>query len=168
MNAYLGLGSNLGDRFANLQEAINRIGKSFGIRIAAVSPVYETLPVGGPEQPDYLNAVAEVETSLEAQELLNTCLSIEHELGRMRKERWSARTIDIDLLLFGEEHIRTDRLTVPHPRMHERAFVLCPLADIAPQALHPLMNLSTEQLLCSLDMSGVKKVENCVLRWRRD
>ncbi len=163
MTAYLGLGSNLGDRMANMQDALNHLGKSNGLRITGVSPVYETAPVGGPEQPDYLNAVAEIETSLDVHGLLNICLTVEAKMGRKRNEHRGARNIDIDILLFGEEQIETDRLSVPHPRMHERAFVLMPLADVAPQAVHPLTGKTVKELLNGLHHKGIEKVDGLLL-----
>ncbi len=130
MRAYLGLGSNLGERLDNLQEAVDQLNASPETRVLRSSRVYETDPVGGPSQPDYLNAVIEVETALDARELLEVCLSIEDALGRVREERWGPRTIDIDLLTFGAEEISDEELTVPHPRMHERGFVLLPLLEL--------------------------------------
>lgn len=131
--AFLGLGSNLGDRLGYLQLAVDGLAASPGVRLVAVSPVYETAPVGGPEQPDYLNAVAEVETTLTARELLAVANAIEAEGERVRKERWGPRTLDVDVLLVGDERHDTPELTVPHPRMAERAFVLAPLSDLAPE-----------------------------------
>ncbi|MCU1458045.1 MAG: 2-amino-4-hydroxy-6-hydroxymethyldihydropteridine diphosphokinase [Actinomycetia bacterium] len=131
--AFLGLGSNLGDRLGYLQLAVDGLAASPGVELVAVSPVYETAPVGGPEQPDYLNAVAEVETTLSARELLAVANAIEAEGERVRKERWGPRTLDIDVLLVGDERHDTSELTVPHPRMSERGFVLAPLADLAPE-----------------------------------
>jgi 2-amino-4-hydroxy-6-hydroxymethyldihydropteridine diphosphokinase len=131
--AFLGLGSNLGDRLGYLQLAVDGLAASPGVHVVAVSPVYETAPVGGPEQPDYLNAVAEVDTTLTARELLALANAIEAEAERVRKERWGPRTLDVDVLLVGDEHHETPELTVPHPRMAERGFVLAPLADLAPE-----------------------------------
>ena len=126
---YLGLGSNLGDRLANLTAALRGL-EDRDVRTVRSSRVYETDPVGGPPQPEYLNAVIEVETTLEPRELLNVCLEVETELGRERGERWGPRTIDIDLLAYGDRQIDEPNLTVPHPRMHERAFVLVPLLEL--------------------------------------
>ncbi|MFL5799358.1 MAG: 2-amino-4-hydroxy-6-hydroxymethyldihydropteridine diphosphokinase [Actinomycetota bacterium] len=127
--AFLGLGSNLGDRLANLQSAVDLLGAAPGIRVVRSSRVYETAPVG-PPQPDYLNAVVEVDTDLEARDLLEACLEVERRRGRVREERWGPRTIDVDLLTFGEARIDEPGLTVPHPRMHERGFVLAPLLEL--------------------------------------
>lgn len=128
--SYLGLGSNLGDRLTNLQRAVDLFAAA-GIRVRRSSRVYETDPVG-PPQPDFLNAVVEVETDLSPRELLRTCLGIEVQLGRVRDERWGPRTIDIDLLTYGRERIEEPDLVVPHPRMHERGFVLVPLGELDP------------------------------------
>lgn len=127
--AFVGLGSNLGDRLANLRRAVELL-RERGVSVLRSSRVYETDPVGGPEQPDYLNAVVEVEVDGTARELLDACLAVEEEMGRVRDERWGPRTIDLDLLTFGEEEIEEPGLQVPHPRMHERAFVLAPLLEL--------------------------------------
>ena len=132
--AYLGLGSNLGDRAAHLQFAVDGLAARAG-RVAAISPVYETEPVGGPAQPDYLNAVVAVETTLSPRELLGVAKDLEAEAGRPRSEpqnRWGPRPLDIDLLLVGDVRVDEPDLVVPHPRIHQRAFVLAPLADVAP------------------------------------
>jgi len=129
VRAYLGLGSNLGDRLGNLRRAVALLGRRDGIRVLRTSRVFETDPVG-PPQPDYLNAVAEVETSLTARELLDECLAVERDIGRVRSERWGPRVIDVDLLTFDDQQIDEPGLTVPHPRMHERGFVLLPLLEL--------------------------------------
>jgi 2-amino-4-hydroxy-6-hydroxymethyldihydropteridine diphosphokinase len=135
VRAFVGLGSNLGDRLANLQRAVGLLAARNGVTVVASSRVYETAPVG-PAQPDYLNAVVEAATILGAREVLETCLSVEEELGRVRAERWGPRLIDLDLLLFGDQTIDEPGLTVPHPRMFERLFVLVPLVElITPPAL---------------------------------
>jgi 2-amino-4-hydroxy-6-hydroxymethyldihydropteridine diphosphokinase len=127
--AYVGLGSNLGDRLENLLRAV-RLLEERDVAVRRSSRVYETEPVGGPEQPDYLNAVVEVEAKGSARDLLETCLRIEDEMGRVREERWGPRVIDLDVLTFGEEEIDEPDLQVPHPRMHERGFVLIPLLEL--------------------------------------
>jgi 2-amino-4-hydroxy-6-hydroxymethyldihydropteridine diphosphokinase len=129
--AYLGLGSNLDDRLALLQNAVDGLATADGVTVVAVSPVYETDPIG-PDQPDYLNAVVAVDTELTARELLVLAQSLEQAARRVRKERWGPRTLDVDVLLVGDERVHEDDLEVPHPRLHERAFVRVPLADIAP------------------------------------
>ena len=128
--AYLGLGANLGDRLANLQRAVDLLAEVSGLRVARSSRVYATEPVGGPEQPEYLNAVVEVETDLAPHDLLEACLSVETRMGRVRAEPWGPRTIDIDVLTYGDETIDEPDLVIPHPRMHERGFVLVPLAEL--------------------------------------
>ena len=136
VRAMVGLGSNLGDRLANLQRAVDLLAAREGLRVLRTSRVYETAPVG-PPQPDYLNSVAELETSLSARELLDACLGVEREMGRERAERWGPRVIDLDLLTYGREEIDEPGLTVPHPRMHDRAFVLVPLLELDPDPLLP-------------------------------
>jgi 2-amino-4-hydroxy-6-hydroxymethyldihydropteridine diphosphokinase len=132
--AYLGLGSNLGDRAANLQFALDGLAARAG-RVVAISPVYETQPVGGPPQPDYLNAVVGVETELSPRELLGVAKALEAEAGREPPEaegRWGPRPLDIDVLMVGDLRVDEPDLVVPHPRIHQRSFVLAPLADVAP------------------------------------
>jgi 2-amino-4-hydroxy-6-hydroxymethyldihydropteridine diphosphokinase len=128
--AYLALGSNMGDRLATLQRAVDLLDARSGIDVVRSSRVYETEPVG-PPQPPYLNAVIEVRTDLEPRELLKECLAVEAELGRVRAERWGPRTIDVDVLTYDEREVAEPDLEIPHPRMHERAFVLIPLSDLA-------------------------------------
>ena len=130
--AHLGLGSNLGDRLAFLQGAVDVLDATTGITVAAVSRVYETAPVGGPEQGPYLNAVVALDTELEPAALLAVARRIEDEAQRRRAERWGPRTLDVDVLLVGDERVDSPDLTVPHPRLWERGFVLAPLADVAP------------------------------------
>lgn len=134
--AFLGLGSNLGDRLANLQAAADLLGAREGIRVVRSSRVYETSPVG-PPQPDYLNAVLEVRTALRPRELLRACLEVEDRLGRVRSLRWGPRTVDVDLLAHGGERVEEPDLVVPHPRLAERAFVLVPLLELAPDLSLP-------------------------------
>jgi 2-amino-4-hydroxy-6-hydroxymethyldihydropteridine diphosphokinase len=133
--AYLGLGSNLGDRAAHLQFALEGLADRAG-RVVAISPVYETEPVGGPPQPEYLNAVVAVETALSPRELLRVAKALEAAAGREPPEpgrRWGPRPLDIDVLMVGDERVDEPDLVVPHPRIHQRAFVLAPLADVAPE-----------------------------------
>jgi 2-amino-4-hydroxy-6-hydroxymethyldihydropteridine diphosphokinase len=135
--AFLGLGSNLGDRLTNLQGAVDLLQDEPGLHVNASSAVWETVPVGGPPQPDYLNAVIRVETDLSARDLLEVAHRVEARLGRVRKERWGARSIDIDLLLFDEETIDEADLVVPHPRLSQRAFVLLPLLELVADPILP-------------------------------
>lgn len=131
--AYLGLGSNLGDRLAHLQEAVDRIATNDAVTVVAVSAVYETAPVGGPPQDDYLNAVVAIDTTLEPYELLDLAHDCERAAHRVRDERWGPRTLDVDVLHYDGVRVDDERLTLPHPRMHERGFVLAPLRDVAPE-----------------------------------
>lgn len=128
----LSLGSNLGDRFDNLQEAVDTLFDAPGLVFVSLSPVYETTPVGGPPQGDFLNAVLVAGTRLAPETLLERVLNIENSLDRIREVRWGPRTLDIDIVLFGGVKSDDPHLTLPHPRAHERAFVLVPWADIAP------------------------------------
>lgn len=137
MHVVLALGGNLGDRLAALQAGLDALAAVPGVRVRAVSPVYETDPVGGPEQPDYLNAVVLAEADLSPGELLAQAQRIETSLGRERGERWGPRTLDIDLVAVDELRMDTSALTLPHPRAQERAFVLAPWADLDPAAVLP-------------------------------
>lgn len=130
--AFLGLGTNLGDRLGHLAEALHWLAADPAISIVAGSSVYGSKPVGLLEQPDFLNMVLQVETAHPPLALLSACLGVEARLGRERRERWGPRNIDIDVLLYGQLIWGDDRLVLPHPRMHERGFVLMPLAEIAP------------------------------------
>ena len=130
--AYLGIGSNLGDRLGYLQLAVDALAAVPGIAVTAVSPVYETDPVGGPVQGDFLNAVVEVETTLEPLGLLLVAQNAERTARRVREEHWGPRTLDVDILLFDDLRLNDPDLTIPHPWMGERAFVLAPLHDLDP------------------------------------
>lgn len=130
---YLSLGSNLGDRLNYLTSAIKCLSEEKNVTIKEISPVYETKPWGLKEQDDFYNLVLEITTTLSPHDLLTTCQQIEHQLGRVREVPFGPRTIDIDLLLYGDETLSSERLTIPHPLMCERDFVLVPLYDLAPQ-----------------------------------
>ena len=143
--AYVALGANLGDREATIRAAVAELPGVIG-----VSPLRETDPVGVTDQPQFLNGVAALETELAPRELLDVLLAVERRLGRERRERWGPRTIDLDLLLYGDEVIDEDGLTIPHPRLHERRFVLEPLADLAPKLVVPGLG-GVEELLAELD-----------------
>jgi len=136
VRAYLGIGSNLGDRLAHLQFAVDGLAAADGVEVVAISAVYETDPVG-PEQPDYLNAVVAVDTTCSPRGLLDVGQRLEAGAHRVRGERWGPRTLDVDVLLFGDEQIDEPDLVIPHPRWHERDFVLAPLADLGYPGLEP-------------------------------
>ena len=145
--AYIGLGSNLGDREAMLKKAVQCLREEEDLEVRKVSSWYFTEPVGGPiGQEKYLNGVIEVVTNLRAKELLDRLLAIENRLGRKRAQRWGPRCIDLDLLLYGEEVIKTEHLQVPHKRMHEREFVLRGLVEIAPEVKHPVLGKTARQM----------------------
>ncbi len=153
--AYLALGSNLGDRRGYLERAVEALRALPGVEVVRVSSLYETAPVGGPPgQGPYLNAVVEVRTDLPAEALLRSLLAIESQLGRVRQERDGPRTIDLDLLLHGDLVCDGPDLTVPHPRLHERLFVLRPLAEIAPGVVHPVRKRTVLELLA--DLQGLR------------
>jgi len=148
--AYLALGANLGDRERTMRLAIDALNHHPSINLdlaSGVASLYESEAVGGPhDQGPYLNSVVRISTTLTPHELLDAVLSIEADLGRTRRERWEARTIDIDVLLFDDLTITDDRLTLPHPRFHERRFVLEPVAELAPDLIHPTVGLSITAL----------------------
>ncbi|HCY8110812.1 TPA: 2-amino-4-hydroxy-6-hydroxymethyldihydropteridine diphosphokinase [Staphylococcus aureus] len=147
IQAYLGLGSNIGDRESQLNDAIKILNEYDGINVSNISPIYETAPVGYTEQPNFLNLCVEIQTTLTVLQLLECCLKAEECLHRVRKERWGPRTLDVDILLYGEEMIDLPKLSVPHPRMNERAFVLIPLNDIAANVIEPRSKLKVKDLV---------------------
>jgi 2-amino-4-hydroxy-6-hydroxymethyldihydropteridine diphosphokinase len=156
VTAYLALGSNLGDRQAFLDAAIARLRLQPGVEVERVSSYHETEPVGGPVgQGQYLNAAAQIRTSLEPMKLLRVLLAVESQLGRVRAERFGPRTIDLDLLLYGTQVVNLREpdceLILPHPRLHERRFVLAPLVEIAPLAVHPVLQSTAKDLLARLN-----------------
>lgn len=153
--AFIALGSNLGDRLSHLNAAVSLLGRTAGVQVEAASQVYETDPVGFTEQPNFLNAVLRVRTSLDPFELLRECQGIERALGRERSTRWGPRTVDLDILLYGDSAVEADGLIIPHPRMEDRAFALRPLADLAPD-LHLPSGSTVAAALSRLDQAGVR------------
>lgn len=154
----IALGSNLGDSQGILTAALQVLAATPGIAVQKVSSWYRTKPVGGIPQPDYFNGCALLEVQILPQQLLKTLLATETKFGRVRGERWGARSIDLDLLLYEDLILDTPQLQLPHPRMNERAFVLVPLAEIAPNLLEPISGKTILQLLQGLDCSGVSKI----------
>jgi 2-amino-4-hydroxy-6-hydroxymethyldihydropteridine diphosphokinase len=150
--AYLSLGSNLGDRAANLEAAIERLGE-LG-QVVARSAIYETEPVEMERQPWFLNCVVAIETELMPRQFLSRVLAIEQKMGRRRTQPKGPRTIDIDILLFGASIVDTPSLTIPHPAMHRRRFVLEPLAEIAPELRHPVLKKTVREMMEALRPRG--------------
>ncbi len=150
-DAYVGLGSNLGRRDRNIAAALNALESTREISVTKVSSLYETPPVGGPPgQGPYLNGVAHLKTSLSPERLLSVCIKIEALLGRTRDVKWGPRTIDLDLLAYDREIRSAPELMLPHPLMHERAFVMRPLVEIAPDWVHPVLERTSREILESL------------------
>ncbi|UXU54782.1 2-amino-4-hydroxy-6-hydroxymethyldihydropteridine diphosphokinase [Staphylococcus agnetis] len=147
IDVYLGLGSNIGDREQQLKSAVERLNQVTDIYVQQVSSMYETKPVGYVDQPDFLNVCLHIKTSLSPEVLLQQCLDIEKELHRVRKVRWGPRTIDIDVLLYGDQIIESEQLIVPHPRMTERAFVMIPLNEIASNVIEPRSKKTIQSLV---------------------
>ena len=155
--SYIALGSNLGDRYSTLSAAVRRLRAEPGLRVVATSEFYETAPVNCPPgSGGFLNAVVAVETERDPHELLQLLLRVERQFGRVRSEPNSPRTLDLDLVFYGDIVIATPELTVPHPRMHERAFVLVPLAEIAPDAVHPVLKKAARELAAEIAREEVR------------
>jgi 2-amino-4-hydroxy-6-hydroxymethyldihydropteridine diphosphokinase len=153
INVYIGLGSNLGDRELNLLRAVAELGKLPESRVSGLSPFYETSPVGVTDQPAFINAVLRLSTRLTSHALLLHLQHIERTVfHRKRTIHWGPRTMDLDLLLFGDEVVTDDELTIPHPRMAERRFVLEPLCKLAPELLHPVLGRTMAELLAVLPL----------------
>ena len=160
--AVLSVGANLGDRLGTLQACVQAIGGLRETDVLAISPVYETAPVGGPPQPDYLNAVLLIQTGLPPRDLLDALHAIEAGFGRVRAERFGPRTLDIDIISYQGQVSDDPELTLPHPRAHERLFVLLPWSDLDPGAELPGHG-PVAALLAGLDRAGVRKVPAAVL-----
>jgi 2-amino-4-hydroxy-6-hydroxymethyldihydropteridine diphosphokinase len=149
--AYIGLGANLGDRSDNIHSAVIHLAETPNLDVCRLSSIIENPAVGGPaDSPSFLNAVAKVETTLSPRAMLDRLLAIEEEMGRIRRQRWEPRLIDLDLLLYGQQVLDEPGLTIPHPRLHERLFVLIPLAEIAPDVMHPTHRKTMKTLLDEL------------------
>lgn len=148
---YVGLGSNMGDRRQAIRQALDLLGRSEQIEVLAVSDIIETSPLGGSDQPEYINAVCQVRTTLNADSLHSKLREIESALGRVRQEKWGPRTIDLDLLLFGDRIIHTPDMTIPHPQIHLRSFVLKGLAQLDPGRIHPVLRESVAELAVRLN-----------------
>ncbi len=151
MLAYIGIGSNLGDKRGNIRRAVEALGADPGNRRVRCSPLYSTEPVGKKDQDWFVNGVVSLETSLGPRELLELLISIEKKMGRVRREKWGPRTIDLDILFYEDQILKEPNLQVPHPRLHERKFVLLPLRDLAPDWIHPELGKTVSRLLSELD-----------------
>ncbi len=158
----LALGANLGDRLSALHDAANLLADTPALRVLAISGVYETAPVGGPDQDDYLNAVVLVDTQLSAHAVLERAHAIEATAGRVRAVRWGPRTLDVDVIAYGDTRSDDPRLTLPHPRAHERAFVLVPWHEIAPTAVL-VGHGPIATLLAGMDTTGVRRRDDLTL-----
>lgn len=159
MKVYIGLGSNLADPQAQVNLAIDALGLLPTTNVVQQSSLYMSPPMGPPDQPDYINAVVEIETKLTAHTLLDQLQSIEQQQGRVRKRHWGERTIDLDLLLYGDQIVDDERLQIPHPGIPVRAFVLYPLVEIAPELTIPDMG-HIDQLTKQCPLDGLQRVEN--------
>jgi 2-amino-4-hydroxy-6-hydroxymethyldihydropteridine diphosphokinase len=153
----IALGSNLGDSKTLVETALDLLNHTPYIQVKTCSSWYQTAPIG-PPQPDYINGCAILDVQLKPDTLLETLLAVETQLGRVRRERWGPRTLDLDLLLFDNLIWETSTLEIPHPRMRERAFVLVPLAEIAPNWIDPVTQKTIKQLLEVIDYSGIQKL----------
>ena len=162
--AYIGFGSNIGDRLARIQNAIHTLSKTEGITLQKISSVYKTDPIGYEAQAQFLNGVAAIQTNLPPLSLLHTLKDIETIIGRKHRVRWGPREIDLDILIYGDMCLQMEQLVIPHPEMHRRRFVLAPLAEIAPDFVHPILKETIQILLERLeDDKAVLKKEDFVL-----
>lgn len=164
IQAYLGLGGNVGEPQQAMAQALSALAARGDTKVLAVSSVYQTPPWGPIAQDDFLNAVALCETKLSPEDLLDACLQTEQSLKRVRRERWGPRTIDIDVLIYGDVHIDTEKLTIPHPRMTERAFVMVPFAEIAPDFI--CQQKSASAWAKALDQNDITKIEQGADWWQ--
>ncbi|MFH1777923.1 MAG: 2-amino-4-hydroxy-6-hydroxymethyldihydropteridine diphosphokinase [Candidatus Omnitrophota bacterium] len=160
---YLGIGSNSGNRYQNIQRAIRALSQTQNINIVCVSSIYETTPLGGPKQNNFLNVVLQIETDFIPKQLLKITKIIEKDLGRRTKaKRWGPRIIDIDILIYHNLELHSSELTIPHPRMHERYFVLVPLSEIAPRVIHPVFKKTIKRLKQDIDKVTNESVKKFV------
>jgi 2-amino-4-hydroxy-6-hydroxymethyldihydropteridine diphosphokinase len=159
--AYIGIGSNVGDSQRNCHEAIERIGASDGCRVISASAFYLTEPVGNKNQEWYVNGVVSISTAMRARDLLNALLQVEANMGRVRTVKWGPRIIDLDILLFGQDIIDEIDLKIPHPMMHLRKFVMAPVAEIAPEIIHPVLGKTMTELLMEIAENSqvIKRLE---------
>lgn len=159
----LGLGSNVGDRERNLEQALALLTLHYGVKIVRLSSLYETAPFGVTDQPDFVNQVVEVGTSLAPRELLHACLNVEEQLGRVREKRWGPRSIDIDILYMDGVRVQTAELEIPHPGLSERRFVLVPICEIAPDKILVEGKTACQLLLGVMDTQEVRRLKQ--VRW---
>ena len=160
---FLGIGSNLGDRLATISRAIQGLSRLPRIRVVQMTTIFETQPIGGPPQPGFLNTAVEIETDLPPLELLDRLQDLERALGRQPSEiRWAPRAIDLDILLYDQRILNDDRLTIPHVQLHRRRFALEPLAQLAPEVMHPVLRKTIRELLAGLPSTAgrVEAVES--------
>ncbi|HUU41640.1 MAG TPA: 2-amino-4-hydroxy-6-hydroxymethyldihydropteridine diphosphokinase [Desulfatiglandales bacterium] len=157
--AYIGIGSNLGDKLSNCRHSIDRIGQLPECSVTARSSLFKTEPEGVSEQDWYANCVVEVSTMQNPSQILTGLMNIESNMGRVRKKRWEARIIDLDILLFGQKIIKSHHLLIPHPLLHKRRFVLEPLVQLAPDLMHPVLKVTMKQLLNRLPVPIERNVE---------
>lgn len=163
-SVYIGFGSNIGDRLAHIQNAIHALSETEGITFQKISSIYQTDPVGYETQAQFLNGVAAIQTALPPLPLLHTLKDIEILVGRQHRVRWGPREIDLDILIYGDLCVETEKLVIPHPEMYRRRFVLAPLAEIAPDVVHPVFQATVQTLLERLkNDTSVVKTEGSVL-----
>ena len=161
---YIGFGSNIGDRLAHIRNAIHALAEAEGITLQKISSIYETDPIGYETQAQFLNGVAAIQTSLPPLSLLHTLKDIETAIGRKHRTRWGPREIDLDILIYGDLCLQTEKLVIPHPEMHLRRFVLAPLAEISLDFVHPVLKETIQILLERLeDDKSVLKKEGSIL-----
>jgi 2-amino-4-hydroxy-6-hydroxymethyldihydropteridine diphosphokinase len=154
VTAYIGIGSNVGDPLSNCLKAIDLINHMDGCRVADRSDFFRTEPVGSISQGWYVNGVVRIETTLAPRELLRSLLAIESHMGRVRRQKWEPRIIDLDILLYGNEVLEENDLRIPHPLMHQRRFVLMPIVELNPGLVHPVIGRSMAELMDDLDVEG--------------